>query len=1100
MGFNAGSLTAYLILDTSQFDEALAAAEAAAEAFPKEIRTAIVADTEEADAAVAETAAAMDALDHQTAEPTVALDAAPFMAEAAAVEAEKAALEEPVDIAVRMDPKASEGEALALGESVGRAISTGVARGITGTSGGSSRSVSSGSIGGSAGSLGSGGVNPGGLEQNVIRQMIGMGETASSIRSALTNMALDPALLADVIANDPAIAGALMANERALAAGVRDGSLAIAKQFVLGGEQDLNVVAAGLQGVIGGSFRDALSIAKLAPGAIAADAAAAALAAAQAEALNAELNAARAEGARIFAAIAAADSARALASSGLSLPFTPLAGGALGAADPLGWARSVPMGALGSGWVPRAIGAGMPALNPGGLPMGELGPAPSAIPLGMRSIGPIPQGPIGSSMSTAMDLYEYAHLGEIIDATATEHGAAGGGGGAFSGLSWLFGRGSSGGGLLGGIGAKASTFFGGAPNGSPGFLGGLFSAGAGGWRNLGGFRQMLTNQPIPAGSLAGKWAKFLSGKFAKDNLLNNNILPKGMAKSIDKLGPLPLAGILGGLSGVGPIIAGAGLAAAGGLAAGSAIAGAGSIGFALLAKNAYTNFSTALEGQQQLQAIGAKYGKNSTIYQTAAQQYATQTASMPGIALSTAAQAVPLVNQLSVAFDKLSTPIYGVFLNFIRGLNAALPVLIPFLQTGVKAWTGFLNSISAGMGSKGFATFMGALTKFEGPLMNSIAGIITNLAHAFASFVIMFAPIGVKLFKDLDNWTKSFANFMAHVKFGPGFIAAMTTVGHTLGLVGAAIWSFINKVGKGSTPIGFVILHFVNTLATYVKQFFTVLPSNYATLLAGLAFGLIAISKIGYGGTAVIGILLGLGQLMKTLKINITPTESKIITAVAVALTGLYLAAKLTATLSLGIAAFSKALAGEAVAADGGATAFGILGTAYRIFVTILSTMGLAEYANPILAILGLLAFAAIMLITNWKNVGPNIEAIWKDIIHWFDNGVNLLSPIINLVIENINGLIGAFDAVSSFVGGPTISKIPLLNGHLNQVQQPRFTSGSGHAAFGPTDPYLSSGKGAYGPSYPGKNVNITIHSGASSADVHGAVASILPHIARAMG
>ena len=162
--------------------------------------------------------------------------------------------------------------------------------------------------------------------------------------------------------------------------------------------------------------------------------------------------------------------------------------------------------------------------------------------------------------------------------------------------------------------------------------------------------------------------------------------------------------------------------------------------------------------------------------------------------------------------------------------------------------------------------------------------------------------------------------------------------------------------------------------------------------------------------------------------------------------------------------------------------------------------MGLAEYANPILAILGLLAFAAIMLITNWKNVGPNIEAIWKDIIHWFDNGVNLLSPIINLVIENINGLIGAFDAVSSFVGGPTISKIPLLNGHLNQVQQPRFTSGSGHAAFGPTDPYLSSGKGAYGPSYPGKNVNITIHSGASSADVHGAVASILPHIARAMG
>jgi hypothetical protein len=1102
MGFNAGSLTAYLMLDTSQFDEAIASAEAKAEAFPKEIRTTIIADTQEADAAVAETAAVMDALDKQTAQPTASLDAAPFMAEAAAVEAEKGILEEPIDVTLRMNAKASEGEATALGESVGRSITQGVARGVNGES----RRTSRGSLGSGARavSAGSAGSNAGGDVGSLVGRLVAEGLNSADLNGALQNLGYKSgeiaAGIAQAIARDPAVAAALGAAEQGMATGIQDAAIATARELILGGMSDLRTVALGVQGSVGGSYVKALANTKFASAGIAADAAAAALGAAQAEALNAGLDAARAQGASIFAAIAAADAARAGASSGLSLPFTSLAGGALGAADPLGWSRSVPMGELGSGWVPRAIGAGMPAIGMGSAPMGELGAAPSAIPLGMHSIGPFAQGPIGSSTSTAMDLYNWSSLGEIIDAAATEHGPGGGGGGGSNGFtSMLAGALHLNGvhSLLGNLGGAASNFFGGGgAGGGSGFLGGLFSSGAGGWRNLGGFKQAFTNQSIPSDSVAGKWFKFLGTKTAKDNLLNKNILPKSMAKGIGKLGALPLAGILGGLSGVGPIVAGAGLAAAGGLAAGSAIAGAGSLGFALLAKNAYTNFSTAAEGQQQLQALGKKYGKNSSIYQMAAQQYATQTATMPAIAISTAAQAVPILNQLSVAFDKLSTPIYGVFLNFIRGLNAALPVLLPFLQVGIHAWTGFLNAISAGMSSKGFATFMKSMTAFEGPLMGSIAGIITNLAHAFASFVLLFAPIGVRLFKDLDNWTLAFAKFMKHVKFGPGFIAAMTTVGHTLHLVGAAIWAFIDKVGKATTPIGFVILNFVNTLAKYVKQFFTVLPANYATLLAGLALGLIAISKIGYGGTAVLAILLGLGQLMKILKINITPTEAKIITDIAVALTGLYLAAKLAATLSLGMVVFSKALAGETLAAGEASKAFGILGTAYRIFVGVLDTVGLAEYANPILAILGLLALAAIILITNWKNVGPNLHQYWTDILKWFDWGVNKLSPIINNGIRMINDLITAWDWVNKITGGTQIPHIPLLTGNLNQWKAPAVH----HSFIGPTYPYSSSGSGAYGPPQPSKTVHVTVNTGASSADVHKAVASILPHIARAMG
>lgn len=1094
MGFNAGALTAYLKLDTSEFDAALAAAEAQAEAFPKEIRTTAVADTAEADAAVAETSALLDALDHQEAQPTVSIDSAPFQAEAAAIEAEKAILEEPIDMTANLNSNGAAAEASALGQTIGRAISQGVGEGAGGGTGAAAQAIAS-------------------STQSQVSSLVSLlareGAAAGEIRAALAGMGLTPgeigpALSAAMMSN-PAIAGALMASERALAMGVQDASIAIAKQFILGGETDLNVVARGLQGVIGGTFRDALATSKLALSGTVADSAAAALAAAQAEALNAELEAARTQALSIFSAIAAADAARAVAGSGLSLPFTSLAGGALGAADPLGWARSVPMGALGAGAIPKALGMGMPALGMGAAPMGELGPGWSSIPLDMAHIGPFALGPAGSSTSTAMELYQYAALGEAMA------GGGGGGGGSSGGWGSAFGNfinrtvnrgGGSGGsgGLLGGLLGGGGSSSGGIFSRLFGGLGPLLGGGA-------GFKQLFTGQPIPTTSLAGKWAKFLTGKFAKDNLLNNNILPKGMATGIGKMGAIPLGALLGGLSGVGPAVGGAAGAALGGLLAAGSIAGAGSLGFALLAKNAYTNFSTALEGQQQLQALGAKYGKNSQIYQTAAQQYATATATTPAIALSTAAQAVPLVNNLSAAFDKLSTPIYGVFLNFIKGLTAALPVLLPFLRTATNAWTGFLNSISKGMGSTGFASFMKQITVFEGPVMKSIGGIIDNLAHAFASFVLLFAPVGERMFADLDKWTKSFANFMAHVKFGPGFLAAMTTVGHDLSAVGDAVMAFVQKVGKATVPIGLVILHFIANLAKYVTQFFKALPSNYATLLAGLVVGLIAVSKIGMGGSAVLAILLGLGELMKVLKINVTPTEAKIITDIGVAITGLYLAAKLAASITAATSIFFKVIAGTALTDAEAATGiaklatafkwgFGMMGTAYTGFVGILDTIGLAEYANPILAILGLLALAAIVLITHWETVSQNLESVWKTILHWFDWGVNALSPIINNGINMVNDLITAFNFVSKLVGGPVVSLIPLLNGKLNQVHHYSTSS----LPFGPT--YHGTSSLPYGPSYPGgsKSVNVTIHTGASSSDVHSAVASILPHIVRAMG
>ncbi|WP_405423569.1 hypothetical protein [Pantoea stewartii] len=61
-----------------------------------------------------------------------------------------------------------------------------------------------------------------------------------------------------------------------------------------------------------------------------------------------------------------------------------------------------------------------------------------------------------------------------------------------------------------------------------------------------------------------------------------------------------------------------------------------------------------------------------------------------------------------------------------------------------------------------------------------------------------------------------------------------------------------------------------------------------------------------------------------------------------------------------------------------GAGAFGMMGKALRIVGSGVIWLGRLMFANPILAVIGLIAMGAIYIWRNWDTLGPMFAALWQ--------------------------------------------------------------------------------------------------------------------------
>ena len=93
---------------------------------------------------------------------------------------------------------------------------------------------------------------------------------------------------------------------------------------------------------------------------------------------------------------------------------------------------------------------------------------------------------------------------------------------------------------------------------------------------------------------------------------------------------------------------------------------------------------------------------------------------------------------LATEFDNLRTSMIPTMSDFLDSLAKAAPYLMPFVKASVGVAGGFINTLSSGMQSSGFKTFMGDMTADVTPIMQDFATWTENAGATFGKFLELF--------------------------------------------------------------------------------------------------------------------------------------------------------------------------------------------------------------------------------------------------------------------------------------------------------------------------------------------------------------------------
>ncbi|MDE9487202.1 phage tail tape measure protein [Xenorhabdus bovienii] len=129
--------------------------------------------------------------------------------------------------------------------------------------------------------------------------------------------------------------------------------------------------------------------------------------------------------------------------------------------------------------------------------------------------------------------------------------------------------------------------------------------------------------------------------------------------------------------------------------------------------------------------------------------------------------------------------------------------------------------------------------------------------------------------------------------------------------------------------------------------------------------------------------LAKLAEMLTKIKtfFNDHPTVAKFAT---IAAAGLGIVLAIAGALTLALATLLGPLAvvrlGMSILGIKGAGSMGLLGKAFRAFGNVIMWIGRIMWANPILAIIGLIALGAYLIWKNWDKLGPWFKKLWDDI------------------------------------------------------------------------------------------------------------------------
>ena len=181
---------------------------------------------------------------------------------------------------------------------------------------------------------------------------------------------------------------------------------------------------------------------------------------------------------------------------------------------------------------------------------------------------------------------------------------------------------------------------------------------------------------------------------------------------------------------------------------------------------------------------------------------------------------------------------------FIGALTKAIPLMGQFAKPAIAAMTGFFNAIDRGLGSGGFKSFVGSMSKVVGPIMTEFGKVILNLAGAFGGFLKLFAGVGAK---EIGPWfvkiTGELNHFLNHVKLGHGFVSGMVTVFSNLGKILGTMWTAVKLLADALAPLGLQVFRIIGWLAVWAGRILKMVPPQVIVTLATFFVTLITVAK-----------------------------------------------------------------------------------------------------------------------------------------------------------------------------------------------------------------------------------------------------------------
>ncbi len=181
---------------------------------------------------------------------------------------------------------------------------------------------------------------------------------------------------------------------------------------------------------------------------------------------------------------------------------------------------------------------------------------------------------------------------------------------------------------------------------------------------------------------------------------------------------------------------------------------------------------------------------------------------------------------------------------FVAALTKAIPLMSQFAKPAIAAMTGFFNAIDRGLGSGGFKSFVGSMSKVVGPIMTEFGKVILNLAGAFGGFLKLFAGVGAR---EIGPWfvkiTGELNHFLNHVKLGHGFVKGMVTVFSNLGKILGTMWTAVKLLADALAPVGLQVFRIIGWLAVWAGRILKMVPPQVIVTLATFFVTLITVAK-----------------------------------------------------------------------------------------------------------------------------------------------------------------------------------------------------------------------------------------------------------------